>query len=122
MKRLKNLSTVAERPAVRVDQVPAGGLQEILAGALPVQVRLDGQELRLRWRRPEGGNSVQWVPLVARPLPFGGSSWWFRCSCGARVNTIYLNAAWDAWRCRCCLLLVYPSQRVHYYRGPRGGP
>lgn len=106
---------------VRVAQVPGvpgGTPQEVVTGGLVLHLRRDALPpaslLYLKWRRPEGGNSIQWVDLVPRPLPFGGVAWWFKCSCGCRAFAVYLNDAGDTWGCRSCLRLVYPSQLVRY--------
>ncbi|WP_005036557.1 hypothetical protein [Holophaga foetida] len=113
----KTLSTVEGRPVVRVAQVPRTRWvsQGVEAGGLTVALLLGPPHmLRLTWRRPRGGPSIQWVDLVPRPLPFGGRAWWFRCSCGCRASAVYLNDAGDTWGCRSCLRLVYRSQRTRY--------
>jgi len=111
----KTLSTLEGRPVVKVAHLPHCMAQEIDAGGLAVLLQLDRPHLlRLTWRRPGGGPSMQWVDLVPRPLPFGGVAWWFKCSCGCRASNVYLNDAGDTWGCRSCLRLVYRSQRTRY--------
>lgn len=50
------------------------------------------------------------VRLERVPMRFGGHRTWFLCpACGQRRGMMFLGS--NAWACRCCLRLKYPSSR-----------
>ena len=112
MNRRPDIQTLEQAPRIDVAALLAGGSPTL--GNLTVHSRLDPGSVTLTWRRPELGVSIQCLALNHQPLPLGGVRVHVLCTCGARVRSVYLNRAGDAWGCRWCLGLRYQSQRVHY--------
>lgn len=78
------------------------------------EVDYRGQSVRFRYTAGAYGepNSVDCtVYLTATPAHFGGERQWYRCPrCAGRCGVIYMG--YSGPRCRKCLRLSYPSQRV----------
>jgi hypothetical protein len=56
----------------------------------------------------------QAIALDSVPQAFGGVRWFYVCPCGRRCQILYLRN--DAFRCRTCHRLAYPSQNARRRR------
>jgi hypothetical protein len=82
------------------------------AGVINVETQLSRVVLRYNAVEPDGRSEPIEDPILLAQT-IGGPGWkrfWFLCpGCGKRVAILYLR---KYFRCRHCLGLVYPSQKV----------
>jgi hypothetical protein len=83
------------------------------AGVIKIETQLSRVVLRYYAEEP-GGKSEPIEDPIALDQTKGGPGWnrsWLLCpGCGRRSAILYLG--WKYFRCRHCLGLVYPSQKV----------
>jgi hypothetical protein len=81
--------------------------------AINVETQVARIVVRYNAQEP-GGKSEPIEDPISLDRTNGGPGWmrpWFLCpGCGERVAILYLR--WKYFRCRHCLRLVYPSQKV----------
>jgi hypothetical protein len=117
--------TVAECFSIDINQLLRAGLFSKQRGRLCWQ---DELALGFAVREEEDGTKqlvlshsvdrpAQTVPLTTTMLVSGGSRWWFVCPrCDRRAAKLYLPPSEQAFGCRVCYDLAYPTSQANRER------
>ena len=76
--------------------------------------RINGKvvgEARIGWDGERLTIRDQVIDIGRTPCRFGGHRFWFRCSCGQQVATLY-SPSGQPWACRHCHRLTYATRQA----------